>query len=98
MNEMRGRGAITDSIDWTFWPKYVLLSNPRARELSHAARFAWTALYWNVAVVLWGAYVRVTGSGAGCGCSWPLCDGDVVGASAEAQTLGEVTNRMTRAS
>ena len=95
MNEMRGRGAITDSIDWTFCRKPVLLSNPRAREISHAARFAWTALYWNVAVVLWGAYVRATGSGAGCGNRWPLCDGDVVGASAEAQTIVEFTHRIT---
>ena len=83
MNEIRGRGAITDNTDWTFWQKTVLLSNPRAREISHVARFAWTALYWNVAVVLWGAYVRATGSGAGCGDRWPLCDGDVVGASAK---------------
>src|SRR5712672_1757920 len=95
MNEMRGRGAITDSTDWTFWPKTVLLSNPRAREISHVARFAWTALYWNVAVVLWGAYVRATGSGAGCGNRWPLCDGDVVGASANGQTIVEFTHRIT---
>ncbi len=95
MNEMRGRGAITDSTDWTYWPKTILLSNPRAREISHVARFAWTALYWNVAVVLWGAYVRATGSGAGCGDRWPLCDGDVVGASAKAQTIVEFTHRIT---
>jgi cytochrome c oxidase assembly protein subunit 15 len=95
MNEMRGRGAITDSTKWTFWPKTVLLSNPRAREISHVARFAWTALYWNVAVVLWGAYVRATGSGAGCGNRWPLCDGDLVGASAKAQTIVEFTHRIT---
>ncbi len=95
MNEMRGRGAITDSTDWTFWPKTVLLSNPRAREISHVARFAWTALYWNVAVVLWGAYVRATGSGAGCGNRWPLCDGDVVGASAKGQTIIEFMHRIT---
>jgi heme A synthase len=97
MNEMRGRGAITDSTDWTFWPKTVLLSNPRAREISHVALFAWAALYWNVAVVLWGAYVRATGSGAGCGNSWPLCDGDVVGASANGQTIVEFTHRISSA-
>ena len=97
MNEMRGRGAITDSTDWTFWPKTVLLSNPRAREISHVARFAWAALYWNVAVVLWGAYVRATGSGAGCGNRWPLCDGDVVGASANGQTIVEFTHRISSA-
>src|SRR5258706_43640 len=97
MNELRGRGAITDSTDWTFWPKTILLSNPRAREVSRVARFAWTALYWNVAVVLWGAYVRATGSGAGCGNRCPLCDGDVVGASAKAQTIVEFTHRITSA-
>jgi cytochrome c oxidase assembly protein subunit 15 len=95
MNEMRGSGAITDSTDWTLWPKTVLLSNPRARGISHVARFAWTALYWNVAVVLWGAYVRATGSGAGCGNRWPLCDGAVVGASANGQTIVEFMHRIT---
>src|SRR6202051_9494 len=92
---MRGSGAITDSTDWTLWPKTALLSNPRARGISYVARFAWTALYWNVAVVLWGAYVRATGSGAGCGNRWPLCDGDVVGASANGQTIVEFTHRIT---
>ncbi len=94
MKELRGSGAITDT-NWTFWPKAVLLSKPRAREISHVARFAWTALYWNVAVVLWGAYVRATGSGAGCGNRWPLCDGDLVGASANGQTIVEFTHRIT---
>lgn len=93
---MRGSGAITDT-DWTFWPKAVLLSNPRAREISHVARFAWAALCWNVTVVLWGAYVRATASGAGCGNKWPLCDGDVVGAGAKAQTIVEFTHRITSA-
>src|SRR5229473_142670 len=63
--------------------------------MPQVARFAWTVLYWNVAVVLWGAYVRATGSGAGCGNRWPLCDGDVIGASAKAQTIVEFTHRIT---
>ena len=63
--------------------------------MPQVARFAWTALYWNVVVVLWGAYVRATGSGAGCGNRWPLCDGDVVGASANGQTIVEFTHRIT---
>ncbi len=77
----RQRGAITDRTDWTFRPEAVSLSNPRAGEISQIARFAWTALHWNVAVVLWGAYVKATDSGGGCGNRWPLCDGDVVGAN-----------------
>jgi cytochrome c oxidase assembly protein subunit 15 len=63
--------------------------------MSQVARFAWTALYWNVAVVLWGAYVRATGSGAGCGNRWPLCDGDLAGLNGTRQTIVEFTHRIT---
>lgn len=59
------------------------------------ARFAWATLCCNVAVVLWGAYVRATGSGAGCGNKWPVCGGEVLGASAKAQTIIEFTHRAT---
>ena len=59
------------------------------------ARFAWATLCCNVAVVLWGAYVRATGSGAGCGNKWPLCNGAILGTSARAQTIIEFTHRMT---
>ncbi|MCJ7780335.1 MAG: COX15/CtaA family protein, partial [Acidimicrobiia bacterium] len=34
---------------------------------------AWSVLVFNVVVVLGGAIVRATGSGAGCGESWPRC-------------------------
>lgn len=62
---------------------------------SGAARFAWATLLCNVAVVLWGAYVRATGSGAGCGNKWPICGGEVLGASAKVQTIIEFTHRAT---
>jgi len=48
-----------------------------------------------VAVALWGAFVRATGSGAGCGNKWPDCGGSVLGTSAKAQTIIEFTHRMT---
>ena len=41
-------------------------------------KFAWAVLGWNILVVLWGAYVRASGSGAGCGNHWPFCNGEVV--------------------
>ena len=63
--------------------------------MSSVARFAWATLCFNVAVVLWGAIVRATGSGAGCGNKWPGCDGSVLGTSAKAQTIVEFTHRMT---
>jgi heme a synthase len=87
--------ACDDTPDSTFSATTILLSHSRPGGMSQVARFAWTALYWNVAVVLWGAYVRATGSGAGCGDRWPLCDGDVVGASANGQTIVEFTHRIT---
>jgi heme a synthase len=59
------------------------------------ACFAWATLACNVAVVLWGAYVRATGSGAGCGNRWPVCGGAVIGASAKSQTIIEFTHRLT---
>jgi cytochrome c oxidase assembly protein subunit 15 len=63
--------------------------------VSSVARFAWATLCFNVAVVLWGAFVRATGSGAGCGNRWPSCGGSVLGTSANAQTIVEFTHRMT---
>ncbi len=41
-------------------------------------KFAWFVLGWNVLTVLGGAVVRATGSGAGCGRSWPACQGTFV--------------------
>ena len=63
--------------------------------MSRVARFAWATLCFNVAVVLWGAFVRATGSGAGCGNKWPNCGGNVLGASANAKTIIEFTHRIT---
>ena len=58
-------------------------------------RFAWAVLVYNVAVVLWGAVVRATSSGAGCGDHWPLCNGVVVQTHPRLATLIELTHRMT---
>ena len=58
------------------------------------ARYAWAVLAWNVAVVLWGAVVRATGAGAGCGNHWPRCNGQVIPPSPSVQTLIEFTHRL----
>src|SRR4030095_10851714 len=59
------------------------------------ARFAWAVLAYNVAVIAWGAYVRATGAGAGCGNHWPLCNGQVIPRSPGAKTVVEFTHRLT---
>ena len=72
-------------------------ANPRAaapRERRFAI-FAWAVLAYNLAVVLWGAYVRATGSGAGCGNHWPLCDGPVTPQTPVGATVIEFTHRVT---
>ena len=58
-------------------------------------RFAWSVLAYFIAVILWGTLVRATGSGAGCGNHWPLCNGTVVQHSASIETLIEFTHRLT---
>lgn len=59
------------------------------------ARFAWGVLAYNVLVVLWGAFVRATGSGAGCGSHWPLCNGAVVPRAPQVETIIEFTHRLS---
>lgn len=59
------------------------------------AKYAWGVLAYNLGVILWGAWVRVTGSGAGCGNHWPTCNGEVIPRSASVQTAIEFTHRIT---
>ncbi|HEU5171318.1 MAG TPA: COX15/CtaA family protein [Gemmatimonadales bacterium] len=59
------------------------------------ARYAWAVLGYNLGVVLWGAYVRASGSGAGCGSHWPLCNGEVLPRAPRIETLIELTHRLT---
>lgn len=57
--------------------------------------FSWFTLVYTLGVVLWGAFVRATGSGAGCGDHWPACNGEVVPRAPNVQTLIEYTHRVT---
>src|SRR5882672_9343907 len=59
------------------------------------ARFAWFVVAYNIAVIIWGAYVRSTGSGAGCGSRWPLCNGEFLPTTPQTQTVIEFTHRVT---
>ena len=46
-----------------------------------------------ILVILWGAVVRATGSGAGCGDRWPLCNGDFFPHHPRIATIIEYTHR-----
>lgn len=56
---------------------------------------AWGTLVYNLGVIAWGAYVRATGSGAGCGSHWPLCNGEVIPRAPSVETLIEFSHRLT---
>lgn len=57
-------------------------------------RLAWIALVANAVVVLQGAVVRITGSGAGCGRHWPFCNGEVVPLNPTLETGIEFSHRL----
>jgi heme a synthase len=59
------------------------------------AKYAWAVLAYNLLVIAWGAYVRASGSGAGCGRHWPLCNGEVVPRAKSVATVVEMTHRAT---
>ena len=63
--------------------------------MARLARFAWGVLGYNILVILWGAYMRASGSGAGCGSHWPLCNGQVIPQDPSIATLIEFSHRIT---
>jgi heme a synthase len=63
--------------------------------VNRLARFAWIVVAWNLVVIGWGAYVRASGSGAGCGQHWPLCNGEIVPRAPAMATIIELTHRLT---
>jgi heme A synthase len=58
-------------------------------------RFAWATLTYTLIVILWGAYVRASGSGAGCGSHWPTCNGELLHRPKTLETLVELSHRVT---
>lgn len=78
-----------DQVHYPFraMPASSTAADPAVRRLS------WTTLGFTVAVILGGAVVRATDSGAGCGDSWPRCEGHIIPVSASGATLVEFTHR-----
>jgi len=58
-------------------------------------QFAWLYYAYLLFVILFGAWVRISGSGAGCGGSWPTCHGELMPPSVETKTLIEYSHRLT---
>jgi heme A synthase len=66
-----------------------------SRAIEGVVLCAWAVLAYNIVVIAWGAFVRATGSGAGCGSHWPLCNGVVIPRTHAMETVIELTHRAT---
>jgi heme A synthase len=76
----------------------LIVDSPTAAGRTGISRFgvfAWSVLAYNLAVVMWGAFVRATGSGAGCGANWPLCNGVALPRSPALNTVIEFIHRVS---
>ena len=56
--------------------------------------YAWSLALSMIPVILWGAFVRISKSGAGCGEHWPTCKGEVIPLQASAETAIEFVHRV----
>ena len=70
----------------------ALSSKPAVRAFRAFALFV---LVYTIGVIVFGAWVRVTGSGAGCGQHWPTCEGEIIPRSLSAEKLIEFSHRIT---
>ena len=61
--------------------------------MNRFAKLAWSTLAWTVLDILWGGFVRASGSGSGCGNNWPSCNGQVIPNAQTIQTVIEFTHR-----
>lgn len=61
--------------------------------MNRFAKFAWGVVGWTVLNILWGAFVRASGSGAGCGSHWPTCNGEILPTPESIHTIIEFTHR-----
>lgn len=56
---------------------------------------AWSVVGLAFPVIAWGAVVRATGSGAGCGNTWPTCDGELLPVASSTEQLIELSHRLS---
>lgn len=57
--------------------------------------WAWAFALYLIGVIMFGAWVRITGSGAGCGSHWPTCDGEIIPTALDIKKKIEFTHRVT---
>jgi heme a synthase len=81
--------------EFSFMPAAAIPIDSKRLPSLALRRFSWAVLVYFIVVILWGTLVRATGSGAGCGAHWPLCNGTVLQHSPRVDTMIEFTHRIT---
>lgn len=72
--------------------------SPTARPSLHFwYRASWLLVGYTILIIIWGAWVRLSGSGDGCGDHWPLCNGQMIPEAAPTKTLIELSHRVSTA-
>lgn len=64
-------------------------------KLSGFAKYAWFVLAYNILVILWGAFLRASLSGDGCGEYWLTCGGEIVPTAPQFKTVIEFSHRLS---
>lgn len=73
---------------------FAMAAVPRTR-IRVFSIVAWSTLAFNVLVILGGTVVRATGSGAGCGSTWPKCGDQFIPPNQTVETLIEYAHRAS---
>ncbi len=63
--------------------------------MSKFAKYTFFVLALNIVVILWGAFLRASLSGDGCGEYWLTCGGEVVPTAPQFKTIIEFTHRLS---
>lgn len=58
-------------------------------------RLSWALVVYTIIIIAWGAWVRISGSGDGCGDDWPLCKGMAIPTGEATKTWIEVSHRYS---
>lgn len=61
------------------------------------SRYCNVLIAYTILVIAWGSWVRISGSGAGCGEHWPLCNGKAIPLGEGSKTWVEVSHRYSTA-
>lgn len=65
------------------------------RSIQRFVSLAWCGVALYILVILWGALVRMTGSGAGCRDAWPTCNNALIPDFEDFETVIEYVHRVT---